>query len=296
MEHTDPVMSEGGDFADLAIKLHEYSRQLRETLAPDITKILQGFNGQLAEIQKMVQVALEPLHRNEQHLRRIMEEFQKTLQTNIGPAIEQFQRGFRELPPHTRQALLLLAEHGWYMDFEMPVLDLWHFQETFEKGDIQEAENELVAYFESKLDEIEKTITKRFPHRAHLIKSAFLAHRRQEYELSIPVFLAQTDGICGDFFGHSPFMKNRQGKPQTSFYIEQIGLDTLRAAMLSPLGEPIPINFSKKARTVEGGILNRHSVLHGESLDYGKKTYGLMAISLINYVTQIIELEKDETQ
>jgi len=42
-------------------------------------------------------------------------EFQESLQGLIMPAFEQLQRSFRELPPRTQEALLLLGAHGWYL-------------------------------------------------------------------------------------------------------------------------------------------------------------------------------------
>ena len=50
--------------------------------------------------------------------------------------------------------------------------------------------------------------------------------------------------------------------------------------------------------TLPGFIdLNRHAVMHGESLDYGSEENGLKAVSLLNYVSYILsedpELERD---
>jgi hypothetical protein len=57
------------------------------------------------------------------------------------------------------------------------------------------------------------------------------------------------------------------------------------AAILSPLAETLPINASENERPRNFNGLNRHMVLHGESLDYGSKVNSLKAISLVNYVS-----------
>jgi len=62
----------------------------------------------------------------------------------------------------------------------------------------------------------------------------------------------------------------------------------VRAALLSPLAQILPISASQRERQDGTTALNRHMVLHGESLDYGTKANSLKAISLINYVTQIL--------
>ena len=70
--------------------------------------------------------------------------------------------------------------------------------------------------------------------------------------------------------------------------MEQIASDTYRAALLSPLAQTLPIGASKHERPEDFTELNRHVVLHGESLDYGTKINSLKAISLINYVAHVL--------
>ena len=75
--------------------------------------------------------------------------------------------------------------------------------------------------------------------------------------------------------------------------MEQIAADTYGAALLSPLAETLPIGASEYERPTGFDELNRHMVLHGESLDYGTKINSLKAISLINYVAHVLTLEKE---
>lgn len=224
-------------------------------------------------------------------LNKHFSEFQKSLQELIIPAFDQLHRSFQELPPRTQEALLLLGDHGWYLDLEMPFSGLLGLKKALSEGNIEEAEKVLADYFEGRFEEIEKSISIRFPHRAHLIKSAFSAHRRQEYELSIPVLLAQTDGICKEVVNQYLFIKQNK-KPGTAIYVDQIE-DTFKAALLSPLAKTLPINASEYERPSDFHAVNRHIIFHGESLDYGSKINGLKTISLINYVTQVLEVEKE---
>lgn len=264
------------------------------------------------KVQEALQKSLEPIITAQKRLSEFVEsikvprlelpelsyfakqaaEFQKSLNGLISPAFEQLQKSFSELPSRTQEALLLLGANGWYLDLEMPLPALWELERALTGGNIEEAEEALVAYFEDRLDQIEKAISDRFPHRAHLIKAAFGAHRRQEYELSIPVLLAQTDGICKEVVNQYLFMK-RNRKPRTASYVEQVAADTYRAALLSPLAQPLPISASENERPEGFDALNRHTVLHGESLDYGYKNNSLKAVSLINYVAHVLEVDKE---
>lgn len=228
------------------------------------------------------------------HLVKSALEFQSSIQSLISPAFEQLQRSFRDLPPRTQEALLLLGAHGWYLDLEMPFPALWELEKALSEGNAEEVEEALAKYFNSRLDEIEASIIKRFPKREKLIRAAFNAHRRQEYELSIPVFLAQTDGICKEVVKQYFFMKQNK-RPGTAIYVEQIASDTFRKALLSPLTQTLPIGASEHERPKDFNELNRHMVLHGESLDYGTKVNGLKAISLINYVADVLTLGNENS-
>lgn len=144
-------------------------------------------------------------------------------------------------------------------------------------------------HFEARLDAIEELLMEKFPRRTHLIRAAFGAHRRQEYELSIPVLLAQTDGICKEITDKYFFIKEKtRTKPQVAIYVEQFFADTFKAALLSPLSKTLPIGASQGERPPDRDLLNRHAVLHGELLNYGTQTNSLKAVSLINYVGDVL--------
>jgi len=217
-------------------------------------------------------------------------EFRKLIEKTISPAFIEIQRTFRDLPPRTQKALLVLGEHGWFFDLNMPVSNLWELEEALTEGDIQDADRVLINYFDKRIDAIENAIVEKFPMRQKIISAAFTAHRRGEYELSIPVLLAQTDGICKDVAKEHLFLKQNR-KPRTAIYVEKTAANAFTAALLSPLAETLPIGASENERHAEFDELNRHLVLHGESLDYGNKTNSLKAISLLNYVVQVLETD-----
>lgn len=99
------------------------------------------------------------------------EKFRKSLEGIISPAFEELQRSFRELPPKTQEALMLLGTHGWYPDLEMPIPSLWKLKRAVEEGSVQDVEKALVQYFEERLDEIEASIVGRFPVGSSAIKT-----------------------------------------------------------------------------------------------------------------------------
>jgi hypothetical protein len=211
----------------------------------------------------------------------------RSLQDVIAPAFEKISESMRELPPRTQTALLALASHGWYLDFEWTMPQLWALEESLSNGDVEKAEKELLGHFEARLDQIESCLVEKFPHRARVIHPAFDAHRREEYELSIPVLLAQTDGICKEITAKYLFIRFNK-KPEVASYVEDSITDAFAAALMSPLCKILPIAAPQSERPADTDLLNRHAVLHGESLNYGSKANSLRAISLINYVAQVL--------
>ncbi|PIV20279.1 MAG: hypothetical protein COZ69_04115 [Deltaproteobacteria bacterium CG_4_8_14_3_um_filter_45_9] len=280
----EPVLRQREAFQQWMQPIIEAQNALQETLEPilaeqkrwkNVVESIQISKYTLPDISQIVQPSLE---------------FQKSIQGLITPAFEQLQESFRRLPPRTQEAVLLLGEHGWYLDLEMPIPGLWELKKALSEGNVEEAEEALAEYFTGRLDEIEASIIERFPNRQKMIRAAFNAHRRQEYELSIPVFLAQTDGICKEVIKQYLFIKQNR-KPRTAIYVEQIASNTFRAALLQPLAHPLPIAASERERAKGFNELNRHMVLHGESLDYGTQINSLKAISLINYVARVLTLD-----
>jgi len=267
------------------------------------------------EFQKALKLPLEPFLEEQRKLQKVfegiklsiyqpadlspfvkqIEKYQKSLKGLISPAFEEIQRSFRELPPKIQEALLLLAAHGWYLDFNMSLPSLWEIKKVISSGEIAEVEGILVEYFESQLEEVEKSISVQFPHRSHIIISAIKAHRIGEYNLSIPVLLAQTDGVCKEMVDQYLFMK-KDKKPRTAIYVEQVAADAYKAAILSPLAVSTSINESAGEREEGFNLLNRHMVLHGESVDYGSKVNSLKAISLLNYVCQALKVDASYPQ
>ena len=287
----------------------EIAERLRKQMEPfrDVQESIRKSIQPFIDSRETLQKALEPIFANQERWRQIAEsvrlpqivlpdlspiakqvvDFQKAIQESIGPAFLELHKGFQELPARTQEALLLLGRHGWYLDPEMSLPALWELKRALSEGNILEAEAALVEYFEGRVSEIEESITTKFPHRSHLIRSAFGAHQREEYVLSIPVLLAQADGICKETVDQYLFIRQDK-KPSTAIYVAQIAADTYMAALLSPLAAIMPIGASEKERTAGFAALNRHTVLHGESLDYGSKPNSLKAISLVNYVAHVL--------
>lgn len=202
----------------------------------------------------------------------------------LKPTFLQIGQLLDKLPERTQKAIMILANEGWFIESETPLNLL--FKTEYET--IEEVENLFILYYEKNLDLIEKKLVEKFPLRASILKKAFYAHSKEMYELSIPIFLIQSDGICLDLTQCHYFHK----KNKLNQYIESNLSDTFSNEFLKPLREKIPLSQNEKERGKNFNKLNRHTILHGECTNYANKINSLKVISFIAYLVEFLELEE----
>ena len=218
-------------------------------------------------------------------------QFYKAISIPLAPVFAEMSATFRELPSKIQTALLTLGKSGWYLDRELGMTELWEYEKMLLAGNEAVVDSHLMQHYEARLQDIEHFLVTALPHRGHIFRAAFAAHRRGEFELSVPVLLTQADGVCIDLTTFHLFMRESK-KPEVAQYLATIARDTISAAFLSPIDTIGPINKNEKEREQsvrDQGLgnwreLNRHLVLHGESIDYGTQLNSLKAVSLVNYL------------
>lgn len=215
-----------------------------------------------------------------------LEELHSRIDEMLAPAIGRYANWLLQLDEPLREALLVLSENGWFLCTKLPFEAIWELRDAFENGDTEDAENALMDYFEEQLDEIEESAVGKFPARRKILEAAFNAHRRGEFELSIPVLLAQSDGISKELFNGYLF-KSKNKLPETAAFVQTLEGDTFTKNLLLPLTIKSPINRSANERSKDFEGLNRHQVLHGDSVEYGTRRNALKAVSLLNYVATV---------
>lgn len=227
-------------------------------------------------------------------------QWQKAILDRIAPVFAEMAVAFREMPPRLQSALMTLGGSGWYLDGELGLSELWELEGLLLGGEATKVDSMLTQHYEGRLQEIEDFLVKSLPRREKILRAAFAAHLRGEFELSVPVLLAQSDGACLDLTGYHFFIKE-SGKPKAARYVADVERDAFSIAMLIPLQRVLPINASESDRNrmvQDRGLpswqeLNRHLVLHGESFDYGTQTNSLKAVSLINYLVGFLGKAND---
>ena len=115
--------------------------------------------------------------------------------SQFGEAFRQLARDLQKQNQEEKEALAKFAELGWYCDPDMSHAALVRCARAIDKGDTDEVVEAFREYFQEQLDVIEEKLTVSYPHRRQVLHDAFNAHRERKYNLSVPVFLTQADGM-----------------------------------------------------------------------------------------------------
>jgi len=277
--------------------MNEISENLSRSLSPMLNvrnEILQSMQP-LVDLQLQNQAIANELAKTIKGMIEPLQNFRLNIENLISPVLTEFAKTLAALPERTRKTLMTLAKHGWYFDPEMP-FGISEIESALDNGDIETANMLLIEYFSERLPDIEEKLKEKFPARTAILESAFNAHKRKEYALSIPVFLIQADGICYDLINKQLYSKSRKdGTPVIAEYAKTITADTFRSILLYPLTQPLPISASAKERSENFNDLNRHQIIHGEVTTYDTELNSLKAISLLNYVSYVLSQESDDS-
>jgi hypothetical protein len=202
--------------------------------------------------------------------------------------IESIRTSMPKMLVDIEQALIILAEKGWYTPVfgEVPafIVGLAH---DILNGKEKRVDRTLIKMYKDREEELVADMVRKFPHRRQPIKAAFKAHYQKEYYLSIPVFLAQIEGIFNELV-EQRFFKIRKGKgePFAKQALEMLSKDGFSKAAIGPLLRLNEVNRPQVPNNPSG--LNRHDVLHGDSNDYGNEINSYKTLSLLVYISDTV--------
>ena len=188
-------------------------------------------------------------------------------------------RRCEELRRQHDECLRELSASGWFLDPATPVKQLRFLRDSLEaRGSFEMSAIRL--YYLERIDSIQRELLQAYPSRQCVLHDAFEAHRAKRYTLAILGFLAQADGIWQDRLGSSFFLaKERATTLQKCLNDIQLGYVV---TLLNVLEQKNALWATAAERSSSFSALNRHQVLHGESVCYGTEENSLKAISLLD--------------
>ena len=282
------------EFQDRALS-REVSQESPATVDSDgtIKRFLAGLEiyapvilNKLAEIAVLAQ----------QHVAPYLEELAKIDWDEVKRRVDEVAK----LPEKSKATMILASSKGWFFgwnDLLRGVMDLIKKLEAAAKpNDIDEI---MIEYYRENFQFFTDELVNRHPDRASVINAAVMAHRTlgtEGYILSIPVFIAQADGLLGEIAGVSSAasrVNNTREFHASKALRERLTTDQETLDLIYPLLQLHVLDFMKSAAKRQEAAqasgdaftaLNRHQVMHGELFDYGTEINSLKAFSFLAFV------------
>lgn len=211
------------------------------------------------------------------------------LRRQVAPLYEQFRQEQEQLQNNVATAVVAFSEYGWYANYGFSFIDITNAYILLRKGDVTGFDALMANMIRSQYGELKKSLLTRHPFRQPPLEAAFQAHESEEFYLSIPVFLAQADGISTDLTQMQFFLKNpKDHKPKVAAWAKEKPKIWLHVALCAALLDNGA--FQKHHSQPNKIPITRHSILHGESNDYGTELNSLKALSLLVYLSEVLSL------
>lgn len=187
---------------------------------------------------------------------------------------------------------VMLSDEGWYLDYDLSIETLSSLYIIQVKKESNVLDEYMVDFYKKKLNTIINFFQKEFCKRYSILEKAFDAHKKGDFELSIPVFLSQIDGLFFDLTTKGIFSKGGgRYKDNTAkkWLEEREGHDAnFRLSILEPLRKNENITASFKDSENFPNALNRNKILHGRDLNYSTEINSYKAISLLFLIGTIV--------
>jgi hypothetical protein len=236
----------------------------------------------------------------EAHVRTLMQTFATGLAALAKIDWVAAKRRLDELPTKSKEAMVLASSKGWFFGWHESLPELMALIEKFAVIEKTAVDELMGQYYRINLQPFTDELVQKYPHRASVINAAVNAHctfAPGGYFLSIPVFIAQADGVLTEITGvKSAMMKAPNGRSElqaSKVLRDKLGTDQKSLDLIYPILMLHEMDFMKSASGREKSArlsgenftaLNRHQVLHGESWNYGTEINSLKAFSFLAFI------------
>ena len=235
---------------------------------------------QLEELQNKITLAIRGFHEK-------MQEMAQSAAKAYGQMEQAFDRVASLDFSHLSPVLKELSLYGWYVNYSFDFINIANLKELLANCHEAAMDNLMSNLIETEVDSYIHYIGKRYSKRSTAIEQAYTAHQAGLYFASIPVIFAQIDGLSQELTGYKFFDNDRKTyEPLIAKWALNAGTFSIENAFLSVL---LDKGAFQKHRTNPNLIsFTRHSVLHGETTDYGSKVNSLKAFSLLMFLCDML--------
>jgi hypothetical protein len=240
-------------------------------------------------IQKSLKEISSTLQKSFENINKIyssMPKFKNPIFDNLETFKELGER-LKEYAEKTPEYFLLIAQYGWFIDLDSELNFASKIAYRIQNDEIEKANELLVEYYKTNIDEIFKSLIKRHPNRKEIFEEILYSFKNNNHFTLIPTVLTQVDGICFDFTKKKFFIKDNKHLPQVTSELEEVAGKFL-VLYLSPLQNQTPIMVREQDIHKFNCHLNRHEILHGINTNYGIEINSLKVISLLKYISDLL--------
>ena len=211
----------------------------------------------------------------------------------LGELTKEVTKRMKLFVEQTPKHILTIAQHGWFLELDCDINMPSQIVTAINTNNLTEVDNYLSNYYKQNLLRIFMELSERYPNRKEIFSEIQKSHDNQHFLVSIPTTLSQIDGICFDTTKSKFFLKDRSTHlPQVTAKIERYS-NSLLNLYLSPLKGGIPMTSQEKRLGEYPSNLNRHEILHGVTTNYGTEINSFKCISLLKYISDILEEIKE---
>jgi hypothetical protein len=198
-----------------------------------------------------------------------------------------------------------LAYRGWFIAGSLHPHQFQPLARVLKMKAEEQIEEFLKTHVRGLVSDVKKRVLTRWQERAQILADAFDAHIAGKYTLSVPVLLAQADGISADLLGAYLFtdrkgcsIREAASRAIKSHLAERPLAKSFLSLLLKASG--LRLDTRKRDELATSGLifspLNRHGVLHGLDCDYATEANSLRGIALIGFlewVAQVIPIKEE---
>jgi hypothetical protein len=235
-----------------------------------------------------------------------------TLRTLAGDVVDEMSRLLAEekdLVVTVARAIKEFARHGWAASFRMPIPAVKEALRAYDSGAPWTVVEQVLHDGWSKSGSLDRlsvqvgamgaaddelwAVSKQ---RARLIQAAWSHHTSGAFEASIPIVLAQVDGIVSD-----ATTSDKTHKGKRFFSSGRDRADVVDDETLAGFSEALPVVrdwFSEAyLHTDEQGSANRHGVMHGRELAYDTAVNStkcfVLLLAVWEWANRVFQIEAD---
>ncbi len=253
---------------------------------------------QLGSLQELANEFTDSFARFESRIRAQFAELKIAVDANratFDNLQSQLARAFRVIAEDLPSSVRTLSDHGWFVNQSSEIPQVLSIAKELDNGNDSVGNAQMCKHFEDLFEKICGQLVSTHRNRESILQKAFAAHRAGDYELSVPVLLAQADGIGHELFGVSPYTRHPRRRKKMSDVLHTAPISdpaSITQLLLSLAVADHPISQSTTNANYTGVLLSRHAILHGLQLNYGTKANSLRALSWLGYVSYISHICK----